>query len=392
MLREILNPDAVKPETINVRLRQQYGIIGGVVGIFVNAAIFFTEIFVGIFTNSIAITADAFHNLTDVVSSVITIFSFKIASKPADKEHPFGHGRVEYLAALIVSFIVILIGYQFLQSSISKILHPSSVRFSAVSLVLILAAIPVKILLSFFNRRLGRLINSSALKATAVDALSDVFILVVASISLILASFTKMHADGFLGVVVAVFIMYSGYSIAKDALNPLLGEPPDPSIVRNVVKDLLTYQYINGVHDLVMHNYGPGKLMASIHAEVPCNVGVTKLHESIDDAEKELSHKYGILLVIHMDPLNSDDYAVRAAKEELLEAIKPIGAIQSIHDFRLVGESPKMNLIFDAVVDNLKITSEQDESDLRREINLALKSIHPDYNAIVNIDRNYLQV
>ena len=392
MFRKLINFKASAPGKDDGRLRMHYGIIGGVVGIIVNAAIFVVEIFIGLFTNSIAISADAFHNLADVISSVITIVSFKLASKPADKEHPFGHGRIEYLSALIVSFIVMLIGYQFLVSSISKILHPSGVLFSVVSLVLILTAIPIKILLSLFNHRLGRLIDSSALKATAIDALSDVFILSVASVSLIFASFTRLHVDGYLGVVVALFIMYSGFSIAKVVLNPLLGEPPDPDKVKNIVKDLLTYRYINGVHDLVMHNYGPGKFMASIHAEVPCNVAVTELHSSIDDAEKQLSEKYGILFVIHMDPLNDNDEDVKHARNILTEAIKPLKVIISIHDFHIVGNNNKKTLIFDAVVDNVKITSMQDEENLRLQINAALQSANPIYNAVVNIDRNYLQI
>jgi cation diffusion facilitator family transporter len=374
------------------RLRQRYGFIGGVVGILINTSIFLTEIFVGLFTGSIAISADAFHNLTDVVSSVITIVSFRLADKPADKEHPFGHGRVEYVSAFVMSFIVMLIGYQFLESSIVKILHPSQVLYNPVSLVLILAAIPLKILLSLFNRRLGRLIDSSTLKATSVDALSDVFILTVASISLVVAAFTSAHVDGYLGIVVALFVMYSGFSIARDALNPLLGEPPEPGIVKNIVSDLLSFKYITGVHDLVMHNYGPGKFMASIHAEVPCDVAVLKLHESIDDAEKQLSAKYGILLVIHMDPLNNNDSEVRATMDDLLEAIKPIKPILSIHDFRIVGNGERMNLIFDVVVENGKISTRREEEELRGEINAALQSGHPRYNAIVSIDRNYTQV
>lgn len=392
MFRKLLNFKASASGKDDGHLRMRYGIIGGVVGIIVNAAIFGVEIFIGLVTNSIAISADAFHNLSDVLSSVITIISFKLASKPADKEHPFGHGRIEYLSALIVSFIVMLIGYQFLVSSINKIMHPSAVRFSMISLVLILAAIPLKILLSLFNNRLGRLIDSSALKATSVDALSDVFILSVASVSLIFASFTKMHVDGYLGIVVALFVMYSGFSIAKVALSPLLGEPPDPDMVKNIVKDLLTYKYINGVHDLVMHNYGPGKFMASIHAEVPCNVAVTKLHGSIDEAEKQLSEKYGILFVIHMDPLNNNDEEVKQAKNMLSQAIKPMKSIISIHDFRIVGNSNKKTLIFDAVVDNVEIASVQAEENLRLQINAALQSVNPHYNAVVNIDRNYLQI
>jgi cation diffusion facilitator family transporter len=212
--------------------------------------------------------------LTDTVSSVITIVSFKLASKPADRRHPFGHGRIEYLSALVVSMIIMIIGYEFLRTSVQKIMNPTAVRFSLLSLILILSAIPVKIGLSVFNRRLGKKINSSTLRATAVDALSDVLILSLSSVSLITAAFSDVHIDGWLGAVVAVFIMYSGFSIARQSLDPLMGEPPDPEIVRGLVSDMLKCDYVTGVHDLVMHNYGPGRFMASIHAEVPCDVPV----------------------------------------------------------------------------------------------------------------------
>lgn len=372
--------------------RGKTGMIAGMVGIAVNAAIFLLEICVGMVTNSIAITADAFHNLTDVVSSGITILSFRLANKPADKEHPFGHGRIEYLSTLIVAFIIMLIGYQFLQSSVQKILHPSRVLFSAVSLILILVAIPAKILLSLFIRRLGRRINSSTLKATSVDALSDVFILAVASISLIAAAVTQVPLDGYLGIVVALFIMYSGFSIARSALNPLLGEPPDPQMVHEIVADLLTFPNITGVHDLVMHNYGPGRFMASLHAEVPCDIPVIELHESIDAAEKQLSKKYGIFLVIHMDPLNDNDEEVRADKKELLSVLKSFKAVLSMHDFRVVGQNDFKNFIFDVVVENNLIRSSSDEEKLCRDIDAALKDLHPHYNAVVSIDRNYVDV
>jgi cation diffusion facilitator family transporter len=373
------------------KVRVHYGIIGGIAGIAVNSAIFLVEVFVGLTTGSIAVTSDAFHNLTDTVSSVITIVSFKLASKPADRRHPFGHGRIEYLSALVVSMIIMIIGYEFLRTSVQKIMNPTAVRFSLLSLILILSAIPVKIGLSVFNRRLGKKINSSTLRATAVDALSDVLILSLSSVSLITAAFSDVHIDGWLGAVVAVFIMYSGFSIARQSLDPLMGEPPDPEIVRGLVSDMLKCDYVTGVHDLVMHNYGPGRFMASIHAEVPCDVPVMQLHESIDEAESRLSEKYNILLVIHMDPLNSNDEQVRETRRVLDGVLASFGEIESIHDFRVVGDSSKRNLIFDAVVDGDKIKTQRDEDDLRRRVGDALHMVEPRYNAVMNIDRSYVE-
>ena len=371
------------------RQRERYGIISGAAGIGVNATIFLVELIVGLSVHSIPVTADAFHNLTDVISGVIMILSFLLANKPADNEHPFGHGRIEYLSTLLISLIIILIGFEFLKSSFGKIMHPQPVHFTVLALVLILSAIPLKIFLSLFNRRLAVRINSSALKATSFDALSDVFILAVASVSLVAAAFTTAPVDGWLGILVAVFIMYSGLSIAKKALNPLLGEPPDPQMVKTIVGDLMQFRYITGVHDLIVHNYGPGQFMASVHAEVPADVPVMLLHESIDAAEKELSQKYGIVLVIHMDPLNKDDEEVQKARAALLDAIRPLEGIQSIHDFRIVGKGEKKNLIFDVVIDSDRIRTRKQEENLRTAIRNALQQAHPNYNAVVSFDRNY---
>lgn len=367
----------------------RYGIIGGLAGIVVNSLIFGVELLVGSLTGSIAITADAFHNLTDVISSVITIASFKFASKPADKGHPFGHGRIEYLSALLISMIIMVIGYEFLRTSAGKIMNPTPVTFRLWPLLLVLFAIPVKIFLSLFNRRLSRRIDSTTLAANAFDAMSDVFVLTVASLSLVTARFTRFPVDGYLGIVVALFIMYSGFSIAKKSLNPLLGEPPSPTLVKNIIGDLRQYRYVTGVHDLVVHNYGPGRYMASIHAEVPSDVPVMMLHESIDEAEMQLSAKYDIELVIHMDPLNNDDQEVRSAREKLLAAIKPIDAIESIHDFRVVGAGVKKNLVFDAVVKSGALRHPKDAERLRAQINASLRAVCPQYNAVVNFDTDF---
>jgi cation diffusion facilitator family transporter len=387
-----MQTDTMLPQSLSADSRRHAGLIAGVVGIVVNSAIFCVEIFVGLLTGSIAITSDAFHNLTDTVSSFITIISFKLASKPADKQHPFGHGRIEYLSALLVSMIIMIIGYEFLRTSIQKIINPAPVKFTFLALILVLLAIPAKIGLSLFTRRLGKKINSSTLKATAVDALSDVLILTLSSLSLIVAAFSSVHIDGWLGSVVAVFIMYSGFSIAKNSLSPLIGEPPDPVFVKELVSDLLGYKYITGVHDLVVHNYGPERYMASIHAEVPCDVPVMKLHESIDEAETQLSEKYNVLLVIHMDPLNNNDKQVRELRQTLLKAISSMDEITSIHDFRVVGDGNRKNLIFDAVVDNEKIKSRRDETELRRRINESLQALDSRCRAVVNIDRTYVEL
>lgn len=379
--------DGRKKSDANVR--QKVGIISGTVGIVVNGLIFLIEIIVGGIVNSVAVTADAFHNLTDVISSIITIVSFRIAGKPADKKHPFGHGRIEYISALFVAMVIIVIGFEFIRTSIEKIIHPSNVIFNLLSLILILVSIVLKLSLSFFSRKLGNLINSSTIKATAFDALSDVFVLSVASLSLILSAFSNIHVDGYLGVVVALFIMYSGFTIAKSELNPLLGEAPDKELVKNIIEGVLKAKYVSGTHDLIIHNYGPNKYMATIHAEVPCNEPVLKIHESIDSIEKELSEELGIILVIHMDPINSDDETVKKAKKVVIEVIKSFPHVLSMHDFRVVGDGSSKNVIFDIVVDN-SVKTENDELSLCEDIGKAVKSKSPEYNTVINVDRNYV--
>lgn len=369
-------------------VRGQMGIVGGVAGIIINALIFAMEITVGLLVGSVAVTADAFHNLTDVVSSAITIASFKFANKPADKEHPFGHGRVEYLSALFVAMVIMVIGFEFLKTSFERILHPTPVMFNLLSLLLMLAAIPLKLLLGAFNKGLGRLIHSSMLEATSFDALSDVLVLSVASLSIIASAFTKVHIDGVLGVLVAVFIMYSGFRIAHRELNPLLGEAPDKGLVKSIEDGVLEAQYVSGVHDLIIHNYGPSRFMATIHAEVPCDVPILSVHESIDRAEKELSKKLGIILVIHMDPLNNDDETVKNARALVMDVLAGFPQAVSIHDFRAVGDEHYMNLIFD-VVAGPGVVTKRDEDELSSGIGAAVKSAEPHYNAVISVDRNY---
>lgn len=379
----------LKNRDINdAKTRVTAGIVSGTAGMAVNGIIFVMEILVGTFVNSVAITADAFHNLTDVVSSFITVISFKLANKPADKEHPFGHGRVEYVASLIISMVIVVIGYEFIKTSIGKIINPSPVIFSLASLILVLLAIPLKLALSFFNRSMGKAIHSAVLEASSFDALSDVLVLLVASLSLVVSAFTKIEIDGWLGVLVAAFIMYSGISIAKKGLNPLLGEAPDQKLVKNIIDGVMETKYVSGVHDLIIHNYGPGKFMATIHAEVPCDIPILLMHDEIDATEKRLSEKLGIILVIHMDPLNKDDEVVKTAQNVVQKALKKFPQVMSFHDFRVVGSTAAKNLIFDIVVDSSVVTK-KDEKNLAQLINETVKAENMQYNTIVSVDRNY---
>lgn len=374
------------------KVRDSYGYLGGLVGIIVNLVLFTTKLIIGIISNSIAITADAFNNLSDVASSVITILGFKLASKPPDKEHPFGHGRLEYISGLIVSFLVILVGFEFIKTSFDRVIHPSKVIFKLIPFVLILISIGFKLWISGFNKTMGKAINSSALEASSTDALSDVVSSSCVALSLLLSIWIDFPIDGYIGILVSFIIIYAGYTLIRDTMNPLLGEAPDKDLVKGLKEKLLTYDHITGAHDLVIHNYGPGRCMGSIHAEVPCDISIVKIHEIIDTAEKEISEEFNLYLVIHMDPINTDDEDVNDSRLELLSVLDSFSVIKSIHDFRIIGEGEHKNLIFDAVIDFNPSFTDGDGLSLEADVNKELKKYYPNYNAVMTLDRDYLGV
>ena len=364
--------------------------LGGIVGIIVNLILFAVKFTVGVLASSIAIMADAFNNLSDAASSIITIIGFKVANMPPDSKHPFGHGRMEYISALIVAFMVMLVGLQFIKSSFQRILNPVNVTFEFITFILLIVSILFKLWLSRFNKFIGNTINSAALKAASVDALGDVFTSSCVTISFLVSKFTSFPIDGYFGILVAVFIVYSGYTLVKETITPLLGEAPDPELVKNIKDSVLSYEHITGVHDLVIHNYGPGRCMASIHAEIPADMSVIQTHEIIDKAEREISKKLNIYLVIHMDPTCVFTDEVKTAYDELNKIIKYNPLIKSMHDFRVVGEGEKKNLIFDIVVDSENLRKIMTVDELKKDIISAIKSIHPEYNCIITVDNFYV--
>lgn len=373
----------------NRKVRQQYGTVSGVIGIVVNLILFIIEIILGVLTNSIAIIGDAVHNLADVTSSIVTLVGFKLSNRPADKEHPFGHGRMEYISALVVSFLILVVGLQFVKTSFDRILHPQEVSYNIVTFLIIICAIPLKLWLSYFNKSLGKIINSATLEASGADALNDVAILGGVIISLAAGYVFKVDIDGYVGLVVAVFILLSGLSLVKETLNPLLGQAPDPELVKEIKTSVTKYDHILGIHDLIIHNYGPGRSMASLHAEVPYNISIMKIHEVIDRAEKELSKKLNMFIVIHMDPVYTDSKEVNDARKTVVKVLQQFPIVDSLHDFRIVGEGENKNLIFDIVIsfDN-KVTDEEEEK-LKLDIDAAVKLEHPGYDTVITIDRDY---
>ncbi|MFR2889201.1 cation diffusion facilitator family transporter [Clostridium butyricum] len=372
----------------DIKVRNSYGFLGGIIGILVNLVLFTIKLSVGLITSSISITADAFNNLSDAASSIITIIGFKLSSMPADKEHPFGHGRIEYISALIVAFMVMLVGVQFIKSSFQKIINPDIVVFELIPFILLLVSILLKVWLSRFNKHIGNTINSSALKAASVDALGDVFTSSCVAISFLAAKFTSIPIDGYMGMGVALFIVYSGFNLVKETLNPLLGEAPDPELVNAINEKVMSYDNILGTHDLIIHNYGPGRCMCSIHAEIPSDISLVKIHEIIDKAERDISNELNIYLVIHIDPICIIEGEVKEIYDYIKDYLNNFEYVDSIHDFRVIGEGEYKNIIFDVVIDTSKKISLSD-GEIKSNINDHVQKVHPDYRTLITVDKHY---
>lgn len=367
-------------------VRERYGRLAGIVGILSNSLLCVMKLIVGTMFNSIAITADAINNLSDAGSSVITLVGFKISSKPADEKHPYGHARAEYITGFIVSVVILLLGLELIKSSIEKILHPDPIKFSYLSVIVLVVAILVKLWQSFFNRTLGKRINSTALTATSMDSMNDVIATTAALIAVLVAKFTGFQIDGYMGIVVALFILYSGFRLVSETLNPLLGAAPDEELVKQMEKRILSYEGVLGLHDLVVHNYGADRYFASVHVEVPAHRDLLESHDLIDTIEKDILTESNIHLVIHMDPIVNDDEMINILRQQVNEIVLKIDAKLSMHDFRVVVGKTHSNLIFDVTVPSAyKIHDE----DLRDMIQKEITKINPTYHSVITVDRNY---
>lgn len=373
--------------TSDSNVRQAYGYLGGFIGIVANILLFGAKLAVGFAINSIAVMADAINNLSDAASSVITLVGFKMTNKPADREHPFGHGRIEYISAMIVSFLVILVGFEFAKTSVDRIMNPEAVSFDIVTILLLSSSIAVKVWLSFFNKTIGRRIGSKAMEATAMDSLSDVITTSVVLLSLILSIWITYPIDGYVGIAVALFIMYSGFNLTRETLNPLLGEAPEEEFVNTIIKRTLSYEGVLGVHDIIVHNYGPSRCVVSLHTEIPANMDIMEAHDLIDKAEQEISEELGIHLVMHMDPINIDDKLVQKVQQQIIGVLMEFEMELSIHDFRMVGDEHHCNVIFDMVIPHE--VAEKDEKRVAKEVTEAVKKKYPNYNPIITVDRSY---
>ena len=336
--------------TENAQVRTAYGVLASVVGICCNLVLFAAKLMIGIMANSISVMADAFNNLSDAASSIISFVGVKMAQKPADEDHPFGHGRIEYISAFIVAFIVIQVGFSLFKNSIGKIRNPQDMVFSQISMVILLLSIGVKFWMGMFNRTLGKRIHSTVMMATAADSLGDVAATGATMVSLVVFGIWGVNIDGVIGLAVSVAVMIAGINIAKDTLAPLIGEAIDPKVYREIKEFVEQYEGIVGTHDLIVHNYGPSKSMASIHAEVPSDENIEVSHEIVDTIERECLKKLGIFLVIHMDPVETHNEQVTAIKKEVAHVLEGLDSRLEFHDLRVVDGSRRINLIFDLVV------------------------------------------
>ena len=347
LARLFIKPDPAReePET-----RRAYGVLCGIVGICLNVLLFPGKFLAGPLSGSIAITADAFNNLSDAGSSFVTLVGFQLAGQKPDSEHPFGHGRMEYVSGLAVSVLILLMGLELGKTSIEKILHPEPVDSSPLIFAILCASILVKLYMYFYNHTIGKKLDSAAMQATAIDSLSDTCATMAVLAATLIGHFTGLHIDGWCGVLVGVFILYAGISAAKETLNPLLGQPPAEDFVMQIDRIVMSHPEICGIHDLIVHDYGPGRKMVTLHAEVPADGDILEVHDVIDNVENELREKLGCEATIHMDPIVTSDEHVSELKAAVVSITKGIDDVITIHDFRVVSGPTHSNLIFDVLV------------------------------------------
>ena len=371
----------------SAKVRTAYGVLSSIVGICCNVILFVAKLVVGVVIHSVSVMADAFNNLSDAASSVISLVGVKIAARPSDKDHPFGHGRAEYISALLVAFLILEVGLSCIKSSFEKIFSPEAVDFSYVSIAILVGSMLVKLWLSFFNRKLAKKANSSVIKATATDSLNDVLVTGATVVSILVFRFFEINLDGYIGIIVAILIFVSGINIIKDTVKPLLGEAPDPEVCENLINKVTSYEGIVGTHDLIIHNYGPSRSMASIHAEVPSDIDILFAHETVDRIEREVFDEMGIFLVIHMDPIEVDNEVVDRCRELVIDAIVSLECGITMHDFRMVSGDGQTNLIFDIVVGHE--FSERQAQEIVEKIKSAVHDKNPTYQCVITVDRSY---
>lgn len=385
LLSRRLIPD--RENVSSLAVRRAYGTLCGAVGIVLNILLFAGKFFAGQLSGSIAVTADAFNNLSDAGSSAVTLLGFRLAGRKPDTDHPFGHGRIEYISGLVVAGLILLMGVELAKSSFDKILHPQEVTFSLPAIIIMAASVCVKLYMFLYNRSIGHMIRSAAMEATAMDSFSDAVATTAVLLAMLIGRWTGLAVDGYVGMIVAVFILLSAYKAAKETLSPLLGQAPDPELVQEIRDTALSGDIVQGIHDLVVHDYGPGRMMISLHAEVPAHGDIMAMHDEIDNIEKELMEKLHCHAVIHMDPIVTDDEQINALRTQVAELVKQVDPALTIHDFRVVRGTTHDNLIFDAV---LPFSSGKTVSEATQEIRGLVRGIDDRYRAVVTVEHSYI--
>lgn len=390
MMTEFLVRHFVKnyKDTKDIAVRTSYGVLASIVGIICNVILFVIKALAGFWLHSISVLADAFNNLSDAGSSIIGLVGVKMASKPADKDHPFGHGRIEYIAALVVAFLVLEVGFTFLKDSVGKIREPEELKFQAVSVIILAASIGIKLWLGMFNRKLGRKIQSKVMLAAAADSMGDVLTTTATIVSVLFWRMTGINVDGIVGIFVSLVVMWAGISIIRDTLEPLIGQAVDPEQYEKITKFVEAYDGIMGSHDLIVHNYGPGRSMASIHAEVPNDVDIEVSHEIIDKIERDAIKKLNLFLVIHMDPVEMKNEHVLEVKQQVVQILDALDPKVSIHDFRMVDGMNQINLIFDMVVPYEYDKDKQ--SEIQMSLIKLLQMTDRRYQCVITVERSYI--
>lgn len=371
-----------------LKKRERYGIVSGIVGILCNIILSVSKFFIGVISNSVSIMADGINNLSDASSNIVTILGTKLANKPVDAEHPFGHGRMEYISALVVAFLIFLMGFELGKSSIEKIINPQEVTFSIVSLVVLILSIVIKLWLAGFNDKIFKKTNNVNAKAVKQDSLNDCLATFAAIIALLISSFTDfIYADGIIGLIVAFVVVLAGIDIIKDIVGNLLGKAPDPELVKSIEELMLKEKWIYGVHDLIIHDYGPGRIIASAHAEVPCDADILEVHEVIDRVEKEINSKLNIVICIHMDPIAVNDENINRYKKIISEVIEEYDKDFKFHDFRIVEGKKQTNVIFDLVI---PYKYEKTNDVILKELRAKVKEKKKEINLVITIEHSYV--
>ncbi len=369
-------------------VRRAYGVLCGAVGIFLNVLLFIGKFIAGTLASSVSVTADAFNNLSDAGSSVVTLIGFRLAGAKPDPEHPYGHGRIEYISGLIVAMVIILMGAELMISSVERIIKPEPSEFSWLGVGILTASILVKAYMFFYNRRTAKKIDSVAMKATATDSLTDCIATGVALLTLFLSRFCDLHVDGWGGAIVSLFVLYSGFSAATETISPLLGQPPTKEIVDEIEAVVTAHEGVLGIHDLMVHDYGPGRMVMSLHAEVPAEGNVLDLHDMIDNIERELKERFKCDAVVHMDPVQDNDETVCRLKSETEQILNSVSPKLRLHDFRIVAGPTHTNLIFDVVV---PFKFEKSFEEITSAVNDGLACIEGgQYFAVIDYDRDFV--